>query len=103
MVERDLRARWLGPRRALHLRAALRQVPGAQVSGPIDLFDRDGASGTQDAFQNIFLGESLKISPSATPENSEGTEASAVTGDKHYLKIDGLWEDHVLTALIRED
>jgi phosphate transport system substrate-binding protein len=57
------------------------QVPGAQVSGPIDLFDRDGASGTQDAFQNIFLGENLKISPSATPENSEGTEASAVSGD----------------------
>jgi phosphate transport system substrate-binding protein len=61
------------------------QVPGAQVSGPIDLFDRDGASGTQDAFQNIFLGESLKISPSATPENSEGTEASAVTGDKQAI------------------
>jgi phosphate transport system substrate-binding protein len=57
------------------------QVPGAQASGPIDLFDRDGASGTQDAFQDIFLGENLKISPSATPENSEGTEESAVAGD----------------------
>ena len=33
------------------------EVPGATVSGPIDLFDRDGASGTQDAFQHIFLGE----------------------------------------------
>jgi phosphate transport system substrate-binding protein len=58
------------------------QVPGAQITGPIDLFDRDGASGTQDAFQNIFLGENLKISPSATPENSEGTEASAVAGEQ---------------------
>jgi phosphate transport system substrate-binding protein len=57
------------------------QVPGAQVSGPIDLFDRDGASGTQDAFQNIFLGENLKISPSATPESSEGLEESAVAPD----------------------
>jgi phosphate transport system substrate-binding protein len=57
------------------------QVPGAKISGPIDLFDRDGASGTQDAFQNIFLGESLKISPSATPESSEGLEESAVAGD----------------------
>jgi phosphate transport system substrate-binding protein len=57
------------------------QVPGAKVSGPIDLFDRDGASGTQDAFQNIFLGESLKISPSATPESSEGLEESAVASD----------------------
>ena len=41
-------------------------MPGAKITGPIDLFDRDGASGTQDAFQHIFLGETLKISPSAT-------------------------------------
>jgi len=57
------------------------KVPGSTVSGPIDLFDRDGASGTQDAFQNIFLGEELKISPSATAESSEGLEANAVAGD----------------------
>ncbi len=61
------------------------QVPGAQVSGPIDLFDRDGASGTQDAFQNIFLGENTKISPSATPENAEGLEESAVAGDPQAI------------------
>jgi phosphate transport system substrate-binding protein len=57
------------------------KVPGASSSGPIDLFDRDGASGTQDAFQNIFLGEGTKISPSATPESSEGLEVSAVGSD----------------------
>ena len=34
------------------------EVPGATVSGPIDLFDRVASSGTQDAFQNIFLGRS---------------------------------------------
>lgn len=61
------------------------EVPGAQTTGPIDLFDRDGASGTQDAFQNIFLGESLKISPSATPESSEGLEESAVASDKQAI------------------
>ncbi len=61
------------------------KCPGAQVSGPIDLFDRDGASGTQDAFQHIFLGENLKISPSATPENSDGLEESAVAGDKQAI------------------
>lgn len=61
------------------------KVPGAAVSGPIDLFDRDGASGTQDAFQNIFLGESLKISPSATPESSEGLEVSNVGADKSAI------------------
>jgi phosphate transport system substrate-binding protein len=57
------------------------KVPGATATGPIDLFDRDGASGTQDAFQNIFLGEQLKISPSATPESSEGLEVNAVGSD----------------------
>jgi phosphate transport system substrate-binding protein len=54
------------------------EVPGATVSGPIDLFDRENVSGTQDAFQNIFLGEALKISPSATQESSEGLEVNAV-------------------------
>ena len=58
------------------------QVPGAQASGPIDLFDRDGASGTQDAFQHIFLGETLKISPSATEETSNGLEQNAVKNDR---------------------
>jgi phosphate transport system substrate-binding protein len=61
------------------------EVPGARISGPIDLFDRDGASGTQDAFQHIFLGESQKISPSATAETSNGLEQQAVTGDKQAV------------------
>jgi phosphate transport system substrate-binding protein len=61
------------------------QVPGAQISGPIDLFDRDGASGTQDAFQHIFLGETLKISPSATEEESNGLEQVNVEKDEHAI------------------
>jgi phosphate transport system substrate-binding protein len=61
------------------------QVPGATISGPIDLFDRESVSGTQDAFQNIFLGESLKISPSATAESSEGLEVNAVGADKSAI------------------
>ena len=61
------------------------KVPGASASGPIDLFDRDGASGTQDAFQNIFLGETLRISPSATAESSEGLEVNAVGADKSAI------------------
>jgi len=60
-------------------------VPGSTLTGPIDLFDRDGASGTQDAFQNIFLGESVKVSPSATQESSEGLETSAVGADKSAI------------------
>ncbi len=61
------------------------QVPGAQISGPIDLFDRDGASGTQDAFQHIFLEETQRISPSATAETSNGLEQNAVTSDKQAV------------------
>lgn len=61
------------------------QVPGARISGPIDLFDRDGASGTQDAFQHIFLGENLRISPSASAETSNGLEQNAVAGDKQAI------------------
>jgi phosphate transport system substrate-binding protein len=61
------------------------QVPGARISGPIDLFDRDGASGTQDAFQHIFLGEYLKISPSASAKTSNGLEETSVATDKQAI------------------
>jgi phosphate transport system substrate-binding protein len=61
------------------------QVPGSTLTGPIDLFDREAVSGTQDAFQNIFLGEALKISPSATQESSEGLEVNAVGADKSAI------------------
>jgi phosphate transport system substrate-binding protein len=61
------------------------EVPGSTISGPIDLFDRDGASGTQDAFQHIFLGEEKKISPSATAEASNGLEQSQVAAQKNAI------------------
>jgi phosphate transport system substrate-binding protein len=61
------------------------QVPGARIGGPIDLFDRDGASGTQDAFQHIFLGETQKISPSASAQTSNGLEQNAVSSDKQAI------------------
>jgi phosphate transport system substrate-binding protein len=61
------------------------EVPGATVSGPIDLFQRVSSSGTQDAFQNIFLGEQLKISPGASAEESEGTMRQAIIGDKNAI------------------
>jgi len=61
------------------------EVPGAGIKGPIDLFDRDGASGTQDAFQHIFLGEEKKVSPSATAETSNGLEQTAVSSDKQAI------------------
>ncbi len=55
------------------------EVEGARVSGPIELFDRSSASGTQDAFQNIFMGEDLRISPAASAEDSNGEEQNAVS------------------------
>jgi phosphate transport system substrate-binding protein len=61
------------------------EVPGAKVSGAIDLFDRDGASGTQDAFQNIFMGLDLRISPSASAEASNGLEQNAVSADANAI------------------
>lgn len=54
------------------------QVPGATVSGPIQLFTRTPASGTQDAFQNIFMGPNLRVAGSATEEKSNGTQAARV-------------------------
>ncbi len=61
------------------------EVRGAQVSGAIDLFDRDGASGTQDAFQHIFLGETLKVSPNAKEETSNGLEQLHVEKDPRAI------------------
>ncbi len=61
------------------------EVPGSTASGAIDLFDRDGASGTQDAFQNIFMGEDLRISPSASAEASNGLEQNAVSADANGI------------------
>jgi len=61
------------------------EVPGATASGPIDLFQRVASSGTQDAFQNIFLGETLKISPAADAEESEGTMRQAVISDPNGI------------------
>jgi phosphate transport system substrate-binding protein len=61
------------------------EVPGAKISGPIDLVDRIASSGTQDAFQNIFLGPTLKISPSAEAEESNGLVQNKVKTDEHAI------------------
>lgn len=61
------------------------EVPGAKISGAIDLIDRIQSSGTQDAFQNIFLGPTLKISPSAEAEESNGLVQSKVKSDRNAI------------------
>lgn len=61
------------------------QVPGAQASGPIDLVVRTAASGTQDAFQNIFMGEDLRVAGSATTKPSNGLQAQAIKSDPNAI------------------
>lgn len=61
------------------------EVPGASASGPIDLVDRVASSGTQDAFQNIFLGIGTKISPSAEAEQSNGLVQNKVRTDGNAI------------------
>ena len=61
------------------------EVPGSRMTGPIDLVDRIQSSGTQDAFQNIFLGPTLKISPSAAAEESNGLVQNKVHVDEHAI------------------
>jgi phosphate transport system substrate-binding protein len=61
------------------------EVPGSTRSGAIDLVDRIASSGTQDAFQNIFLGLSLKISPSAEAQESNGLVQSKVKSDENAI------------------
>jgi phosphate transport system substrate-binding protein len=61
------------------------EVPGATATGPIDLYDRVASSGTQDAFEDIYLGETLKIAPSASQLETEGGMRQAIIGDKNGI------------------
>jgi phosphate transport system substrate-binding protein len=61
------------------------QVPGATASGPIDLVVRTAASGTQDAFQNIFMGQTLRVAGSATTKASNGLQAQTIKSDPNAI------------------
>jgi phosphate transport system substrate-binding protein len=56
-------------------------VTGATVTGPINLNVRTQASGTQDAFRNIFMGPNLNVTPSASQKSSNGLVQQAVHSD----------------------
>jgi phosphate transport system substrate-binding protein len=65
-------------------------VPGSSGSGPIDLTVRTPASGTQDAFQKIFMG-SASVASSAAQKASNGLIQQAVASDKNaigYVSLD---------------
>jgi phosphate transport system substrate-binding protein len=65
-------------------------VPGATVQGPINLDVRTPASGTQDAFQKIFMG-SATVASSAAQKASNGLIEQAVKSDPNaigYVSLD---------------
>jgi phosphate transport system substrate-binding protein len=61
------------------------QVPGSRASGPIDLVVRTAASGTQDAFQNIFMGQTLRVAGSATTKSSNGLQAQTIKSNPNAI------------------
>jgi phosphate transport system substrate-binding protein len=66
------------------------QVPGSGLSGTIDLIGRTAASGTQDAFQKIFMG-SKSVSSALAAKASNGLVQQAVQSDKNavgYVSLD---------------
>lgn len=59
-------------------------VPGAKVTGPINLVVRTPASGTQDAFQKIFMG-SATVDSSASQKASNGLVQQAIKTDNQAV------------------
>lgn len=60
-------------------------VPGAKATGAIDLVSRTAASGTADAFQNIFMGPDLRIASSAATKTSNGLVQQAVSSNRNAI------------------
>ena len=61
-----------------------KDVPGSSRSGPIDLIVRTAASGTQDAFQKLFMGTAT-VASSAAQKASNGLVASSVKSDPNAI------------------
>jgi phosphate transport system substrate-binding protein len=59
-------------------------IPGATATGTIDLFVRTAASGTQDAFQKIFMNP-FKVSSTAAQKASNGLVQQAVKTDNNGI------------------
>lgn len=68
-------------------------VPGSKVTGIISVFARTPSSGTQDAFQNIFMGPNLRVSGSAQQKKEQGLVQQAVASNPRaigYLSFDAI-------------
>ena len=62
-----------------------KQVSGHGVTGAINIITRTAASGTADAFQNIFMTPAYRIAGSAVAKQSNGLVAQAVRSDPHAI------------------
>jgi phosphate transport system substrate-binding protein len=60
------------------------QVTGSTKTGPIDLIVRTAASGTQDAFQKLFM-LNTKVASNAAQKASNGLVAAAVKSDPNAI------------------
>jgi len=60
------------------------QVTGSTKTGPIDLIVRTAASGTQDAFQKLFM-VNAKVASNAAQKASNGLVAAAVKSDPNAI------------------
>jgi phosphate transport system substrate-binding protein len=62
-----------------------KQVPGHGVTGAIDIVTRTPASGTADAFQNIFMTPAYRIAGSAVQKQSNGLVQQKVHSDPNAI------------------
>ncbi len=61
------------------------QVPGAKSRGAISLISRTAASGTGDAFRNIFLGPNRNVAASSSAKNTNGLVNQSVRSDRDAI------------------
>ena len=61
------------------------QVDGSNVDGSISLITRTPTSGTFDSFQNIIMGEDLRVSGTAQAKSSNGLQAQAIKADPQAI------------------
>lgn len=62
-----------------------KDVPGAKATGAISLITRTAASGTGDAFKNIFLGPNLNVAASSSAKGSNGLVNQGVRNDRDAI------------------
>lgn len=75
------------------------QIQGAGVTGAIHLLTRTSSSGTADAFQQIFMGQDIRISGSAVEKASNGLVQLTVSKDRQaigFVSLDFLAGTHAV-------